>query len=216
MDSLPATPQWLQNIGGPLARWWLREDVHGRQHVPATGPVILAARHASHLDTVAVAAAAPRPLTFLGSVQLAEQPIFGSVLQALGMLVVNRGSADTDAMDRVLEVLDRGGAVVIYPEGGRTRDGRVYRPRSGVARLATAAGCPVVPVGIRGTREAWPVDQRPRVWRRHDVRVAFGQPLNPPDDDPGSRRDFASTLHDELVELSDAPRANGFNPKTSA
>lgn len=216
MDTIPATPRWLDAIGGPLVRWWLRLDVQGRRHVPVRGPVIVAPHHASHADTVAVGAACSRPLTFLGSVHLADQPLIGRLLTATGMLVVTRGTADRGALERCRQVLDRGAALVVYPEGGRTRDGRVYRPRSGVARIAAAAGCPVVPVGVAGTARAWPVGGWPRVWRRHRVRVTFGAPIDPPDDDPAARRRFADRLHDRLVDLSRAPRGEGLNTRTSA
>lgn len=216
MDRVPATPSWLQAVGRAPVRWWLRLEVEGVDHVPASGPVIVASHHRSHLDSLVLGAAAQRRLTFLGSAHLAAPPVIGSLLQWAGMMLVERGSGETDVLERCVEVLDRGWALVIFPEGGRSRDGHVYRPRSGVARIASAAGCPVVPVGINGTAEAWPVDRFPRLHRRHQVRMAFGEPLDAPADDPAERREFADRLHDALVELSDAPRAEGLNLRTSA
>ncbi|MBW3578218.1 MAG: 1-acyl-sn-glycerol-3-phosphate acyltransferase [Actinobacteria bacterium] len=216
MDRIPATPSWLQAVSRAPVRWWLRLDVEDVGRLPASGPVIVASHHRSHLDSVVLGATAQRRLTFLGSAHLAAPPVIGSLLQWGGMMQVQRGSGETDVLERCVEVLDRGGALVIFPEGGRSRDGQVYRPRSGVARIASAAGCPVVPVGINGTAEAWPVDRFPRLLTRHDVRVAFGEPLDAPEDDPAERSRFADRLHDALVELSDAPRADGLNLGTSA
>lgn len=195
----------------PLLRAWLRLRVEGADSVPVDGPVLIASTHASHADSIALGAAAPRPVFFLGDRRLLAMPVLGRFLPRLGMVALRRGSGDTDAMGVLADLLGAGHAVVVYPEGSRSRDGRVYRPRSGVARLAAATGVPVVPAAVVGTYDVWPTDRRPRL-RGGRVHLRFGAPMTAPADTPADRRRFSRTLHDRLVELSGAPRADTFAP----
>ncbi|HEX9888376.1 MAG TPA: lysophospholipid acyltransferase family protein [Nitriliruptorales bacterium] len=190
---------------------WLGPEVHGAVHIPGEGPAIVAANHRSHADSLAIGVAAQRPVRFLGTRELEDWPVVGRWLPALGMVPIERGAADAAALDRIAQLLEAGQVVVIYPEGGRSRDGRVHRPRGGIARLAAQTGARVVPCGVTGTEVAWPVDGRPRI-RRHRVSVAFGAPLQAPRDDPRSRREFVETLHDHLVHLSGAAAATHHLP----
>lgn len=198
-----------------IARWvlrpWVRVRAEGTDHVPAAGPVIVASTHASHADSIALGLAVDRPLGFLGDEQLLFWPLLGPLLPSFGMIPVSRGTADTAALDRLAHLLATGGAVVVYPEGSRSRDGRVHRPRSGVARLAAATGVPVVPAGIAGTADVWPVGGRPRLLGGR-VHVRFGPALAAPTDHPADRRTFSEELHRQLVLLSGAPRAESFAP----
>lgn len=202
-------------LGPPVRaalRGWLRLDVTGADHCPREGGLLVAATHASHADSPALGAALPRPLLFLGASQLARTPVLGALLPALGLLPVERGEADADLLGLLADQVRDGAALVVYPEGSRSRDGRVHRPRSGLARLAAMTGAPVLPVGIDGTGAAWPVDGRPRLRSPRTVTVRVGQPLAAPLDAPRDRRAWSSTLHDALVELSGRPRAEGLAP----
>lgn len=211
----PTVPAWIRTLARPAVQAWLRLEVRHADRVPATGPVVLAPHHRSHADVLAVGAASRRPVTFLGSEHLTRVPLLGRFLPRLGMVPVHRGHGDADAMDRCLEVLDAGAALVVFPEGTRSRDGRVYRPRSGVARLSAVAGAPVVPVGVVGTEDLWPIGGVPRPFGGV-ARVVFGRPIAPPADAPGDRRRFAGELHDALVDLSGAPRADGLSARRPA
>lgn len=196
----------------PLLRAWLRLRIEGAHHVPTAGPVLIASTHASHADSIALGAAPQRPVFFLGDRRLLAWPLLGRLLPGLGMVALRRGQGDTDAMRVLAQLLDAGHAVVVYPEGSRSRDGRVYRPRSGVSRLAAATGVPVVPAAVVGTYQVWPTGQRPR-WRGGRVVIRFGPPMDPPTaDTPSQRRRFNAHLHDVLVELSGAARADAFSP----
>lgn len=195
----------------PVLRGWLRLRVDHADRVPLDGPVLIASTHASHADSIALGAAAPRPVFFLGDRRLLAWPVLGRLLPRLGMVALRRGSGDTGAMQVLVDLLGAGHAVVVYPEGSRSRDGRVHRPRSGVSRLAAATGVPVLPTAVVGTHEVWPTGRRPRL-RGGRVRIRFGQPMAPPADTPADRRRFNRQLHDALVELSGAGRADGFAP----
>lgn len=173
----------LHRVVPPLARAVWRPEVVGLDNVPATGPVILASNHLSFVDSVVIPVLVPRKVVFLAKSDYFDGPgLRGAVsrvwFESLGMLPVDRDDtrAALDSLDTAMEVLGRGEAFGIYPEGTRSRDGRLYRGRTGVAHLALTAGVPVVPVGLRGTEQIQPVGARlPRLAK---VRVAFGEPMD--------------------------------------
>lgn len=208
---LPGARSAVRRTLRPVLRTWLRlrsTDVH---RVPAQGPVIIAATHASHADSMALGVAIDRPVYFLGDLELTRWPVLGPWLPRLGMVPVRRGASDRDALAALSRLLDDGAAVVVYPEGSRSRDGRVYRPRSGTARLAAATRVPVVPAAVDGTFAVWPTGGPPRL-RGGRVTIRFGVPLAPPAQTPADRRRFSQDLHATLVTLSGAPRADAFAP----
>lgn len=197
-------------LGPPLVRF-LRVDVRGRKNVPSVGGVLLAANHRSFLDHFVLAAAAPRPLYFMGKTEL-SRGLAGRANLAFGMIPVDRGSGNLAALAPVIALLQDGAAVGIFPEGTRSPTGELFRFRSGVARLAAAAGVPVVPVGLIGTAQVWPRGSKPRLRRpAGDVLgVRFGSALAAPVDDGRSRRRFTAALEDAVARLCRQPLADGF------
>ena len=174
----------VHSIIPPVARAVWRPTVEGLENVPETGPVILASNHLSFVDSIVIPCIVPRKVTYLAKsdyftgtgVKGAAQRMW---FQGLGMLPIDRDDsrAALASLDTALEVLERGEAFGIYPEGTRSRDGRIYKGRTGVAHLALTAGCPVVPVGLTGTEEIQPVgSNRPRLTA--DVTARFGKPLD--------------------------------------
>jgi 1-acyl-sn-glycerol-3-phosphate acyltransferase len=172
----------LHTVVPPVAKLIWRPTVTGLDNVPRTGAVILASNHLSFADSLVIPIVAPRKVHFLAkSDYFAGGGIKGGLQKAwfegMGMLPVDRDDprAAIASLDTALEVLGRGGAFGLYPEGTRSRDGRLYRGRTGVAHLALTAGVPVVPVGITGTERLQPVDARlPRVV---PVSISFGEPI---------------------------------------
>ncbi len=168
----------------PLGRAIWRPVVEGLDHVPRTGPVILASNHLSFVDSIVIPCIVPRKVTYLAkSDYFTGTGLKGAAQRAwfegLGMLPVDRDDTRSAmaSLDTALAVLRDGGAFGIYPEGTRSRDGRIYRGRTGVAHLALTAGCPVVPVGLQGTQDIQPVgSNRPRL--SADVTVRFGEPID--------------------------------------
>ena len=164
----------LHTIVPPVARAIWRPTVEGIEHVPMSGPVLIASNHLSFTDSVVIPVVAPRKVVFLAkSEYFTGTGIKGRLSKAwfegLGMVPVDRNDtrAAINSLDIALEVLRRGEAFGIYPEGTRSRDGRLYRGRTGVAQLALTAGVPVVPVGLIGTAELQPVDATwPRLAKR--------------------------------------------------
>jgi 1-acyl-sn-glycerol-3-phosphate acyltransferase len=153
-----------------------RFQVTGAENVPAEGGVILAANHASFLDPLALGTACPRPVTFVARGSLNRSGLYRLLTKRLPLLHVDPRSGDRETMRRMQEELRRGAVCGMFPEGTRTRDGRLGEVRRGFALLAGAADVPVVPVWISGTFEAWPAARKlPRPFGR--VRVAFGRPF---------------------------------------
>jgi 1-acyl-sn-glycerol-3-phosphate acyltransferase len=172
----------LHAVVPPVAKLIWRPTVTGLDNVPRTGPVILASNHLSFADSLVIPIVAPRKVVFLAkSDYFAGGGVKGTLQKAwfegMGLIPVDRDDsrAAIASLDTALEVLGRGEAFGIYPEGTRSRDGRLYRGRTGVAHLALTAGVPVVPVGLTGTERLQPIDARlPRVV---PVTVRFGTPI---------------------------------------
>jgi 1-acyl-sn-glycerol-3-phosphate acyltransferase len=166
----------------PLVRFALRPAVHGAEAVPKHGPVILASNQLSFFDSVAIPLVVPRQVTFLAKAEYFEGHGFSGWLsrrffEEMGHVPVHRGQgrAAWGSVRIAQEVLAAGGALGIYPEGTRSLDGRLYRGRTGVARLTLLTGAPVVPVALAGTDRVQPVGAR--FPRPHPVTVRFGAPM---------------------------------------
>lgn len=170
----------------PLSHAVYRPTIEGTDHVPKEGGVLLASNHLSFIDSFAIPLASPRPVNFLAkSDYFTGRGVRGALSRewftAVGAIPVDRNSASAaqESLDAALEVLRAGGAFGIYPEGTRSRDGRLYRGKTGVAWLALTAGVPVVPVGLQGTEDVQPVGRSmPRLAK---VTVRFGTPISPDD-----------------------------------
>ena len=160
-----------------------RPRVEGLGNVPATGPVIVASNHLSFADSMVIPFVVPRKVVFLAKKDyFTGTGLKGALVrgwfEGIGMVPVDRDDtrAAIASLDTALEILARGEAFGIYPEGTRSRDGRLYRGRTGVGHLALTSGAPVVPVGLRGTEDLQPVGST--VPRLAKVTVRFGEPLH--------------------------------------
>ena len=145
----------------------------GREHLPASGPLLLAANHRSFLDPFVIGSLVRRPVYYMAKRELFEKRWQAWVLNALGAFPVDRGTGDGDAMRTARAILERGDCVVVFPEGTRIRKGPLESPHRGIGRLALETGAPVAPVAVHGTEEVrrgWRI--RPR-----KVRLRVGRPL---------------------------------------
>jgi len=169
----------LKMVLTPILRILYRFDVEGREHVPRSGAVILAANHRSFLDSIFLPLVVPRRVTFVAKAEYFESSKTAWFFRAMGQIPIQRGggAASERALASAMEVLDAGRVFGIYPEGTRTRDGDLHRGRTGVARLSLRAGAPIIPVGLVGIDEVMPTDARlPRILRR--VTIRFGEPID--------------------------------------
>ena len=146
----------------------------GREHIPADGPVILAANHRSFIDPFVIGTMTRRPVYYVAKKELfGYNRVLSWLLNALGAFPVDRGHSDQETIETAEVLLGRGEIVLMFPEGTRTRPGSLGKPKRGVGRMALETGAPVVPIAIIGTediRRGWRI--RPR-----KVRVRAGRPL---------------------------------------
>jgi 1-acyl-sn-glycerol-3-phosphate acyltransferase len=194
-----------------------RPTITGRENVPATGPFIIASNHLSFIDSMAIPLMAPRRVGYLAKAEYFTGSGIGGWLSrtlftALGALPVEREThrAAQEALDTAMTVLRAGGGFGIYPEGTRSRDGRLARGKTGVAWLALTADCPVVPVAVAGTDRIQPIGAS---WPRpHRFSVTFGEPLTFPEHrgkagNGKARREVTDTIMEAIAELSGQEKA---------
>ena len=152
----------------------------GREHIP-DGGVLLASNHRSFLDPFVIGCCLPRPIYFVAKQELFKNPLIGWFLNAMGAFPIRRGASDDESMDTALALLERGQAVVIFPEGTRIRTGSLQPPKRGVGRLALESGKPVVPIAVTNSenaRDGWKI-------KPAKVHIRCGAPLTfPRVDDP--------------------------------
>ncbi|MFC4064153.1 lysophospholipid acyltransferase family protein [Actinoplanes subglobosus] len=176
---------WLLKLVvlGPVLKLVFRPKVEGLEHVPRTGPVILACNHLSFSDSIFTPLIMRRKVTFVAKAEyFTGKGIKGwfsrMFFTGAGTIPVDRsgGEAAQAALDTLLRVLKEGNIAGIYPEGTRSPDGRLYRGKTGVARLALESGAPVVPVALLNTDEIQPTGTLVPAVKR--VRIRIGQPLD--------------------------------------
>ena len=192
--------QVARHLTAPLRDHWLDVSVHGAANVPERGGVVIAANHLSFLDSMLIMYALDRPVGFLGKAEYLRRPVTRLLFPATGMIPVDRSGRGVARSLRLAQGrLVAGGIVGIFPEGTRSRDGRLHRGHTGVAHLALRTGAPIVPAGIVGTDAALPPDARLPV-RGAPITIRFGAPIGPPPL-PGGRRTATArrALTDEVM-----------------
>ncbi len=206
---------WLLKyiVLGPVLRLIFRPQVEGLANVPDHGPAILAGNHLSFSDSIFMPLVVKRRVTFVAKAEyFTGKGIKGFLIRSFflgtGCIPVDRtgGDAARAALDTQLRVLKSGNLAVIYPEGTRSPDGRLYRGKTGVARLALESGAPVIPVAMLNSDVIQPTGKiLPRVMR---VKIRFGKPLDFASRYPGKAGDrlveraITDEIMYELMELS--------------
>ena len=191
-------------------RVYHRLSLVGREGLPATRPLILAANHGSYLDPPAVGVAFPGVVRGLAWAGLFRVPRLGGIIRLLGAVPVSQEDRRSAAgvLRLTLHLLERGESVMIFPEGQRSADGTLQPLEGGAALLALKAGVPVVPVRVDGAFEALPPSGRFPLPRK--IRVTFREPLDPEDyrdlPDREARRAFLERLR--LALLPDPPQGS--------
>lgn len=175
---------FLKNfVLGPILQLFFRPWIRGKQHVPKSGGAILASNHLSFSDSIFLPLKVTRPVTFLAkSDYFTGKGLKGGLtrwfFKATGQLPIDRsgGKASEDSLNTGLGVLERGLLLGIYPEGTRSPNGKLYRGRTGIARMALESGVPVIPVAMIDTEKVQAIGQSmPRIRR---VGVVMGEPLD--------------------------------------
>jgi len=155
---------------------YFRWRVYGVENVPKSGPLILASNHASFLDPPLVGSALPREINYLARDTLFRFPVIGWLLREVNAVPVDREGGGAAGLKAILDRLLAGNGIILFPEGTRTIDGNLQKPRAGIGLTVIKSDAPVVPVRIFGTYEA--LGKRDKFPRPHKVSVIFGQPLD--------------------------------------
>ena len=178
---------------GTFLRMMFRPRYLGRDKIPVDGPLIIAANHLSHIDPAFIMTATKRPVSYLSKKEHFDSTIRRLVFKQVGVIPIDRDEGGSEALEDAIEILEKGGAIGIFPEGTRSRDGDMGKGKTGVARLAAATDAAVVPVAIRQTDDVWPVSKRaPRPWRKFYYK--FGDPLY---------FDYKEKTHDNFRKFTD-------------
>lgn len=202
-----------------------RPSITGLENVPTDGPFIVASNHLSFLDSIIIQAICPRPVAFFAKAEYFTTPgVKGRAMKAffesVGSIPVERGeqAASVAALDSLVDLLESGQGVGIYPEGTRSRDGRLYRGRTGVGWLALSTGAPVLPVGLIGTERLQPAGSN-RI-TPHGFTLSIGEPLQ--FEHVGrkhplpQRRQATDAIVDAIAGLSGQERSGNYNQSPSA
>ena len=178
----------LRGLARGLLQTFAHLEVRGVENVPLAGPLLIACNHTSHLDAPTAVAFIPREIEFVALADLGEVPVTRTILRAYRVIWVHRDELDREVVKQSLAALDRGQALWLAPEAGRSPTGALMPARHGVAWLAARSGAPVLPMAIAGAHQAAAQWQR---LRRPTIQVAFGQPMRltvSPDLDAAGRR----------------------------
>ena len=229
---MPHRAYWVCNDGAvtvfarfllvPLLHLFFRPTIVGRKNLPKRGGILIASNHLTFIDSCVITLVAIRPVRFMVKDDYFDRPglkgwIIKTFFKSIGAVPVRRGAghAAQDALDQGLEVLRDGDAFSIYPEGTRSRDGRLYKGRTGVAWLALNAGVPIVPVAVAGTDIIQPDGGSKFVIKRRVIRVEFGAPIDVsgfgPANSGRARRDVTDAVMREIAAMSGQELAGVLN-----
>ena len=211
----------FRRVARPVAEKLWRFHLEGFDQLPTEGPAILCPNHISFLDSAFLMLHVPRNISFVGKAEYMDSWKTKYVFPAMGMIPIDRGGGDKSqaALDTAERVLRRGEFFGIFPEGTRSRDGYLYKGRTGAARLALKVGCPIFPVGVVGTREIQPPDAKmPKI--RMDCTIKVGRAINPArfknrGDDHMVLRQITDELMYEIRELTGQEYRNVYAGKTA-
>jgi 1-acyl-sn-glycerol-3-phosphate acyltransferase len=162
-------------LAGCLIRVLFRFRVEGQEKVPANGPLIVISNHMSFMDPVLMGIAVPRAVSYISRDDIFKYPVASWWLPRLYVIPVSRGAGDLGAVKAAIRTLKEGMAFGIFPEGRRSRTGRLEPFKTGTAAIALRANATLIPAAIIGSDQAWPVGGWPRLLR--PIRVVFGEPI---------------------------------------
>ncbi|MFJ2032186.1 lysophospholipid acyltransferase family protein [Streptosporangium sp. NPDC087985] len=203
-------------VSAPLLHLLWPTEVTGVEHVPGSGPAILASNHLSVLDSTFLPLVLPRQVRFVAkSEYFTGNPVTAAWMRATGQISIDRQSptAAQDMLDAAAQVLRDGELFGIYPEGTRSPDGRLYRGKVGVSWLALATGAPVIPVAMSGTDKVLPIGaSTPKLGR---VGVRIGKPLTFTGSETSARdrRQVTDEIMTAIQELSGQEYVPSYAPK---
>ena len=183
---------------------WLQFRAFGRHHAPAKGSVIFIANHQSFLDPMMVGMCIQRPMNFMARDSLFRNKIFAWMISSVYAFPVRRGTADVGAMKEAMRRLKKGGQVLLFAEGTRTKDGRIAKFLPGVALLAQRSAQWTVPVMLEGAYDAWPKTQL--LPSRGHMIVRFGRPIPQSEAKKLKPAEFVESVRQSIITMQHETR----------
>ncbi|HEY6572505.1 MAG TPA: 1-acyl-sn-glycerol-3-phosphate acyltransferase, partial [Candidatus Eisenbacteria bacterium] len=169
----------IYRFGHDFAHWFavlgMRFKIEGLEHLPRSGPLIVACNHISFWDPPLVGSSIPRVIHFVAKAELFENRLLGGLISRYNAIPIHRGAKARGGLRGAEDVLANGGAVLIFPEGTRSKTSEFLQPKPGITRLAAGTRSPIVPARISGSRQI-----RRSMARLQLVRIRFGAPMMPP------------------------------------
>lgn len=188
---------FLMRLTGPL---WVDLSVQGLEHVPRSGPLIVAINHTSFLDPMLVGAVMPRNVVMMAKAEAFNERFLGPLVKWYGAFPIHRGEVDREALKKSLEVLRAGEALLMAPEGTRSPDGQLQTGFDGLSLIAVRTQAPILPFAIAGVR---PFSTNIKRLKRTRVRINIGPPYTPvPETTKVSRERLAELTDDLMLRLA--------------
>lgn len=188
----------LQIFFRPFFRILFRTEVVGKENMPKDGGVILAANHMSNWDPPFLATYLDRHVSYMAKEELFKNPIFGAAIRSCHVFPVKRGSADRGAIKTAISRIKEGMCLAIFPEGTRSKDGKLHKAEAGISLIASMSKAPVVPAAIIGTRDIFSAGN----WFPK-LKVIYGKPLyfEGKHGDKEALQNFSQKIMEEIANL---------------
>ncbi|MCM8767298.1 MAG: 1-acyl-sn-glycerol-3-phosphate acyltransferase [Candidatus Omnitrophica bacterium] len=170
--------------------------VKGKENFPKKGGFIIAANHLSYLDPPTIGYVCPRKLYYMAKSSLFEIKILSFLVKILGAIPIDRNSKMPLSLKKAIEILKKGEGLVFFPEGTRSKDGLIKEPRPGIGLIALKSKVPIIPVRLRGTDKALPMNSK--FIRLKKIEVIIGKPLY---FDKGSYEEISKKVIEEIRKL---------------
>ena len=184
--------RFVQSIFFVIFKIIFRLEIIGRENIPQKGPLVIASNHISLLDPPLVGTASSRPVNFMAKEELFV-PILGDIYKSLGAFPVKRGASDRNAIKNALSILRAGKVLGIFPEGTRSKTGKLGPAGSGTLGIASKAKATVVPTAIVGSNLKW----QKTFWPK--IKIIFGEPLVFPQDAELGKEELEA-MTDKMME----------------
>ena len=185
------------SLSKAIAKTFFNYRVIGAENMIEDGPCIIAANHCSYLDPPLVGVACKRAIHYLARKSLLDVPVLGPILPEMNVIPVDQKNADRSALMGAIRVVRNGGAVLIFPEGTRSPDGKLQPAQPGIGMIVAKTRAPVIPMFIEGSFRALPRGRR--LWRRCPLTIYVGKSLLP-DTPEAPKRDFYDELSTEILQ----------------